>query len=174
MGRRSDFERVPHDLYRTIDPRAVRALAPHVAAGTRFAEPCVGQGDLVAGLAQFGLQCGWQSDVEFGFENLAEQHLAGLDLIISNPPWTRALLHQMIAHFSGLRPTWLLFDAPWMHTGQSAQFMRYCRAVVSVGRLIWIPGTTMSGKDDCAWYLFDRIHDGPTIFHGRREVENVV
>lgn len=26
----------------------------------------------------------------------------------------------------------------------------------AVGRLRWIEGTTMDGKDDCAWYLFDQ------------------
>ncbi len=49
MAKRSDgdFERIPNDLYRTWDPRAVRALLPHLAPRTRFVEPCAGAGDLI-------------------------------------------------------------------------------------------------------------------------------
>lgn len=173
MGRRSDFARVPHDLYRTIDPRVVAALAPFVDPDQTFAEPCVGQGDLMYALEAVGLQCDYSDDLPTDALQLTADDVESCELIITNPPWTRSLLHQMIEHFSGLRPTWLLFDAPWMHTAQSAPYMRYCRAIVSVGRLIWIPGTTMSGKDDCCWYLFDRqqvLGRGP-IFYGRKHDE---
>ena len=52
-------------------------------------------------------------------------------------------------------PTWLLFDADWMHTKQSAIYISYCVKVVSVGRVKWIEGSKSVGKDNCAWYLFD-------------------
>jgi len=174
MGKRSEFERIEKDFYRTIDPRAVQALAPHLTTGTVYAEPCYGDGDLVREMALNGFSCGWASDISepaVGYEldamALTKDHLASIDMIITNPPWSRPLLHGMIEHFSGLCPAWLLFDADWAHTKQSAPFMELCTDILSVGRLIWIPGTTTSGKDNCAWYRFSRERDGPTRFHGR-------
>jgi hypothetical protein len=63
-------------------------------------------------------------------------------------------------------PTWLLFDADWVHTKQSAPFMPYCRKIVSVGRVRWIEGTKMTGKDNVAWHLFTA-EEGTTEFYGR-------
>lgn len=74
----------------------------------------------------------------------------------------------MIDHFAAMRPTWLLFDAGWIHTRQSTPYLPHLHRIVSVGRLIWIEGTTMTGKDDCAWHLFDARHTTKTIeFIGR-------
>ena len=73
----------------------------------------------------------------------------------------------MIEHFSTHCPTWLLFDADWMHTKQSAPYMPWLRKVVSVGRVKWIPGSKMTGKDNCAWHLFDQRGEGPAQFFGR-------
>ena len=45
----------------------------------------------------------------------------------------------MIEHFKSLKPTWLLFDADWMHTRQSVhlyemmKYIKYCSMIVSVG-----------------------------------------
>ena len=72
----------------------------------------------------------------------------------------------MIEHFSNLIPTWLLFDADWMHTKQSRPYLQYLHKVVSVGRIKWFGNTT--GKDNCVWYLFDRTNKKPTEFHGRK------
>lgn len=92
------------------------------------------------------------------------------DYIITNPPWSRnrdgtGILHDMIEHFRVNAPTWLLFDADWMHTGQAAPFLRYCQQIVSVGRVSWMENG-VSGVDNCAWYLFG---DEPceTVFRGR-------
>lgn len=91
-----------------------------------------------------------------------------LDMFITNPPWSRPILHKLIIHLSDQAPTWLLFDADWMHTKQSSQFMSRLRAVVSVGRLRWIPETKMDGKDNCCWYLFGPpVDGGATLFFGR-------
>lgn len=173
MGKRSDFERVEKDFYRTIDPRAVEALSPHLGTRTRFAEPCTGAGDLRVALEGEGHECWWESDIGenpssvMDAMDLTEFELADCDFIITNPPWSRPILHSMIDHFSSMRPTWLLFDADWAHTKQSSQYIRKCVKIVSIGRLIWIPGTKTSGKDNCAWYLFDGDHDGCTEFVGR-------
>lgn len=166
MGKRSSFERIEKDFYRTIDPRAVEALIPFLDEGTEFIEPCAGAGDLIDALALSGHQCVYHSDLSFGDDAM---DLAGSDYpIITNPPWSRPTLHAMLSHFIEIAPyCWLLFDADWAHTKQSAPYMRYCSDIVSVGRLIWIPGTNTSGKDNCAWYRFSKDARG-TKFHGRR------
>jgi hypothetical protein len=184
MGKRSEFERVEKDFYRTIDKRAVDILQPflieieegfllsegHSRSSLSYAEPCVGTGDLLAQLKGHGHDCRWSSDITYGQDalELTSDHLTNCDLIITNPPWSRPILHPMIEHFAKLKPTWLLFDADWAHTKQSSRYMKdYCTHIVSVGRLIWIEGTKTSGKDNCAWYRFDTNKEKDTIFYGR-------
>ena len=172
MGKRSDFPRRKNDLYRTFDPRAVKALLPHIDRGTRFIEPCAGAGDLVDALVMAGNRCLVAIDIEPQrkdiFKGDAMEIRAFTDAVfITNPPWTREILHPLIVHLSDQAPTWLLFDADWFHTKQAAPFEARLRKIVSVGRLKWMPGTTMDGKDNCAWYLFDRPSDEPTLAYGR-------
>jgi hypothetical protein len=88
---------------------------------------------------------------------------------ITNPPWDRAFLH-LIDRGCRASPTWLLFDADWMHTRQSTPFMPYLRKIVSVGRVKWIPDSKMTGKDNCCWYLFDQTSDAPAQFIGRAQL----
>src|SRR5690606_29085479 len=121
-------------------------------------------------LIEAGHHCPWFGDISEGLDALLLQkkHVANADCIITNPPWSRPILHAMIDHFMEIAPyAWLLFDADWAHTRQSAPYMHKCTDIVSVGRLIWIPGTTTSGKDNVAWYRFSKDKDGPTRFHGR-------
>lgn len=179
MGKRSDFERIPRDFYPT--PReAVLPLAPVVkpASGHRkawFYEPCCGDGALVGHLQDTDrFLCAGASDIEargYGRQrdalDLDKYDIAAADFIITNPPWDRKVLHPMIEHFSAMRPTWLLFDADWLHTKQSAPYMPWLRKVVSVGRVKWIPGSKHTGKDNCCWYLFDQNAEGATEFVGR-------
>lgn len=172
MGKRSDFERVEKDFYATIDDRAVKALLPHLKRLRTYAEPCVGKGHLVNMLAKLThMQCLSCSDINAGERNLSidaltidEYYMGTAECIITNPPWSRPILHRMIMHFKDLAPTWLLFDADWAHTKQSIPYMEFCTDIVSVGRLIWIDGTKTSGKDNCAWYRFDKVSNGIT-FH---------
>ena len=178
MGKRSNFERVARDFYPT--PReAVLPLIPHLPEsrhprwGVKYAEPCAGDGALIGHLSEHGLKCTYAGDIEPQAEWITKQacgHWRGTpetDFIITNPPWDRRTLHGMIDRFSGMYPTWLLFDADWVHTKQSAPFMPWLRKVVSVGRLKWIPDSKMTGKDNCAWHLFDQNASGPTEFVGR-------
>jgi hypothetical protein len=99
---------------------------------------------------------------------ITKHDLNGADAIITNPPWDRPPLHQIIERCSAIVPTWLLFDADWMHTAQAAPHLRICRAIVSVGRVKWIEGSANTGMDNCCWYLFDANATGPTVFWGRR------
>lgn len=177
MGKRSNFPRRDKDKYRTFDPRAAAALAPHLPWGCRFWEPCAGAGDLVRNLQAYGPECVVATDIAPEVEGVfrldaltvsaADVATTGATHIITNPVWSRPLMHRMIQHFSAIRPTWLLFDADWIHTRQAIPYLPYLRKVVSVGRLIWIEDTHQSGKDNCAWYLFDRRGTGPIEFVGR-------
>lgn len=183
IGKRSTFERVERDFYRT-PPEAVAPLVPHLPADFTYWEPCAGDGALIDALWAVGGQnepyCALASDLvpqrndilTIDALTVPRQHVVSewkCNFIITNPPWTRQILHPMIEHFSAMRPTWLLFDADWMHTKQSAPFMGWCRKVVSVGRVKWIPDSKHTGKDNCAWYLFDQNSTGPTVFVGRQE-----
>jgi len=54
-----------------------------------------------------------------------------------------------------------------MHTKQSSELINKCVKIVSVGRVKWIENSKMTGKDNCAWYLFDNRFNGKTQFIGR-------
>jgi len=171
VGKRSTFARRPQDAYDTIDPRAVAALKPHLCGVRTFAEPCNGMSHLTRQLRAAGLTCRYENDILNGADCdallLTPYDLEGVDAIITNPPWTRALLHALILHLQTLAPTWLLFDSGWMFTQQSVPFIDQCSHIVAVGRLRWIPDTTMTGKDDCAWHRFHSKHSGGPHFFGR-------
>ncbi len=168
MGKRSSFERKERDAYQTIDPRAVAKLLPHLRGIRTFAEPCAGEGYLVGQLQAAGLICAYEGDIATGYDALVHpfDEDATFDAIISNVPWDRPTLHAMIMRFQQMAPTWLLFDADWCHTKQSAPFMDQCSHIVTVGRLKWIPGTKMTGKDPCAWFRFHSQHTGGPRFIG--------
>jgi hypothetical protein len=172
MGKRSDFKRIPRDFYPT-PLAAVAPLAPHLLTDFDYIEPCAGDGALVDHIESLGGFAIVKADISpqrgdiSGNDALELCHADGADYIITNPPWDRKILHPMIEHFSAMCPTWLLFDADWMHTKQSAPFMPYLRKIVSVGRVKWIPDSKMTGKDNCAWYLFDQNGKGATQFYGR-------
>lgn len=155
MGKRSPgLPRRKHDAYDT-PYAAIPALLPHLMPGTRFAEPCAGNGFLIEHLEKHGHQCTYRGDISTGQDAL-NFIAADCETVITNPPWTRDLLHPMILLFSTQRPCWLLFDADWSHTVQAAPYMPYCRRIVSVGRLKWIPDSEYTGMDNAAWYLFTR------------------
>lgn len=165
MGKRSNFKRRKNDLYRT-PVNAVSALAGQLPAQFRFAEPCAGNGVLIDHLRGIGGVCADAVDVMPGRGDvrhgsalewaLEDRPLRPVDFIITNPPWTRDLLHPMIEHFAAMAPTWLLFDADWAFTLQSGPFRHLWRRYVAVGRVKWIEGSKHSGEDNAAWYLFDQ------------------
>ncbi len=171
MGKRSSFERRERDFYPT--PReAVLPLLPHLAPGTRFCEPCAGNGALIDHLEAAGHECVRAWDVEPGRCDIDRQSalgglIIGIDCFITNPPWERNILHPLIMHLSIQHPTLLLFDADWIHTRQSAPYIPLLRKIVSVGRVKWIPDSPFTGKDNCAWHLFDADAEGVAQFVGR-------
>ncbi len=172
MGKRSDFERIPRDFYPT-PAEAVRPLLAHLLPGTRFVEPCAGNGALVDHLTAAGHVCAAAFDVNPQRADVSRLdaltvEYSGSAIFITNPPWDRKVLHPMIVHMSDQAPTWLLFDADWIHTRQAVPFLPRLRRIVSVGRIKWIPDSTMTGKDNCAWHLFDRPSANESaVFYGR-------
>lgn len=174
MGKRSNYERRPLDFYAT-PLAAIQPLLPHLAPRTRFCEPCAGDGTLIRHLEGNGHQCVSAFDVAprssgircadasfMQFEDLGEA-----EVIITNPPWDRHALHQIIERCVFLAPAWLLFDADWMHTRQAAPHLRHCSMIVAIGRVKWIEGSGGAGKDNSCWYKFEPGHQGRTIFVGR-------
>jgi hypothetical protein len=173
VGKRSDFKRRPQDAYQTIDPRAVEMLLPHLNGTRTFAEPCSGKRYLVRALVEAGLDCVWSSDIDdigaVDALQLTWNMVSKANSIITNPPWSRDLLHQMIVHFQSLKPTWLLFDSDWAYNKTSAPYLKTCSDIVVIGRLKWIENTSHNGKDNCSWYRFSSSHRGPTKFHNWRQ-----
>jgi hypothetical protein len=177
MGKRSNFERVPRDYYPT-PIEAVEPLISHLPYAFDYVEPCAGDGRLIKHITELtdGMgECIYACDIEPRHPNVLEGNALknffggyGVsDYCITNPPWDRVTLHSIISHYLDICPTWLLFDADWMHTKQSSYFMGYCSKVVSIGRVKWIEGSKSVGKDNCCWYLFDAQNDKQTEFYGR-------
>ena len=152
-------------------------LLPHLKKRTKYIEPCAGDGRLIRHLAKHGHKCEFACDIMpendphskieivqadilfFGYE------LPPCKTIITNPHWSREILHEMIEKFRHHAPTWLLFDADWMFTKQSIPYLEYCDLIVSVGRVSW-EGNGVSGKDNSVWYRFQK-HKCKTIFKSR-------
>ena len=185
MGKRSTgvFQRRVQDYYPTPEDGVV-PLLDHLTVGTRFYEPCAGNGHLIGHLEKFGHRCVGASDIANHSDHsgvivdMAVEHLCPMDCdqFITNPPWSRPALHSIISHLMTLeRVSWLLLDADWAHTKQAVPYLTYCRKIVSVGRLKWIPQTKHVGKDNCAWYLFSPWQPtdpcGPLEFFGRQLIK---
>jgi len=168
MGKRSDFERVPRDFYRT-PPEAVEPLVQFLNKYQTYVEPCAGDGALVDVLRHHDMHCETMLDIEPHAACVlpGDTRNVRIDkLVITNPPWTRPIMHDMIDNWRHGEGCWLLFDADWMHTAQSAPYMPHCHHIVSIGRVKWIPGSKSVGKDNCCWYNFGS-SEKDTVFHGR-------
>lgn len=166
MGKRSNFERNERDYYPTPYDGII-PLLPYLKPCT-FVEPCAGDGRLINHLQKHKLACIGAFDIEPQADNIEKQdvlffgfQLPKSDLIITNPPWEREVLHAMIECFRVQAPTWLLFDADWLFTKQAKPYKEFCKMVVPVGRLSWLENGT-SGMDNCCWYFFDK-EPSPTI-----------
>ena len=167
MGKRSNFERIPRDFYPTPFA-AVQPLIPHLRGVRTFAEPCAGDGALVRHLESFRLRCVYAGDIRSGQDALARDSYGDADAIITNTPYTRELMRKLIEHFLRTASmTWLLLPADWMHNQHAKLFLPSCTDVVSVGRVRWFEGTTMSSMENFAWYRFDARHAAGPILRAR-------
>jgi hypothetical protein len=57
-------------------------------------------------------------------------------VIITNPPWSRPVLHEIIVNLSDQAPTWLLIDADWVHTQQAIPHLPRLRMIVGRARTL--------------------------------------
>lgn len=153
------YEKRPNDFWPT--PFApVRVLADHLPGGSTFIEPCAGDGRLADHLERLGHRCVLKCDVEPQRGDVERRSAfqvrvrRGVDFFITNPPWTREMMHPLMRHMYEQRPTWLLFDADWAFTDQSVPHMPYCRKIVAVGRVSWFENGA-TDRVNVAWYLFD-------------------
>lgn len=168
MGKRSNFKRIPKDFYET-PYEAVQPLLPFIKYVRRYCEPCAGGGKLLRWLGDSDhllRYASFVSDIERDARTY-QYPTQTFDAFITNPPWSREILHPIIHNLSSQQDAWLLFDADWMHTRQSAELMKRCRKIVSVGRIKWIPDSPYTGKDNCCWYLFNNKEGPTTEFYGR-------
>jgi hypothetical protein len=166
MGKRSNFKRREADFYPT--PRApVVPLIPYLRLqGIRsFAEPCAGNGALVRHLEAFGLCCVYSGDIRTGQDALTRDSYGAIDAIITNPPYTRELMHPLIEHFQRIAPTWLLLETDWMFTRQAEPFIISCSRVVRIGRVKWFEGSKHNSKDNYGWFRFDVRHKSGPVYH---------
>ena len=165
MGKRSNFARKALDTYDTPNA-AVAPLLPHLPPKTRFIDPCAGAGDLVEHLIDAGHVFNAGYDLQPRADYI-RQAIFWPPTVAPSRPKTSTLHHQSCRGSGSAfasddrplrsfdRPPGLLIDANWMFTAQAEPFLRYCSKIVTVGRVRWIPGSTMTGKDDCAWFLFE-------------------
>jgi hypothetical protein len=166
MGKRQqDYEHQPLGFYPT-PIRAFTPLPPHLDRGGRYADPCAGDGALCEHLARAGFVVAWAMDLAPRDRRILRGDAMALTAahdataFVTNPPWPErgrrgepAL--SILQRLATLAPTWALLPADFMHTYYGAEPMRFCRHVVTVGRIRWIPDTANDGVDNCAWYLFD-------------------
>jgi hypothetical protein len=164
MGKRSNFLRRANDDYPTL-AKAVCPLLPHVKEGRTFIEPCAGAGQLTKHLAEAGLIPLRSYGISQGYDARVIEYPHDAEFFITNPPWTRQLLHPIIVNLKRQKPTWLLFDADWAHMIQAAPYLSFCRKIVSVGRVKWIENSSSTGRDNAAWYLFEN-EPGATLWAG--------
>jgi hypothetical protein len=168
MGKRSDFPRRAMDAYATPH-KAVVPVIPFLRRDgiQTFDEPCAGLDDLVDHLRCYGFDCLYAGDIQTGQDALDVKEFRA-DAVVTNPPWTRQLMHPLIWHFMRTSPiTWLLFDSDWCHTKQATGLLAHCTDIVSVGRQKWMPDSKHSGKDNASWHRFDIDHLTGPHFHSQ-------
>jgi hypothetical protein len=169
MSAHSKFPRRQHDEYITPPDAAARLIRYLRRDGVAtFAEPCCAQGQLIRLIEQTGPLCIHSSDIQSGIDALTDPVLRRLivDAIITNPPFTWAILKPMLDLFPAIAPTWLLLEATFAFQEQGQPFMTICTDIVPIGQIRWFPGSKHKSFVRYAWYRFDGQHDGtPPYFH---------
>jgi hypothetical protein len=170
MSKRADgkYPPSPRDFYRT-PAKAIESLLPYLSPGTRFVDPCAGDGYMAAFLAENGHDCADAYDIK-PMRPLATRatelhlpvrradmfkHVPPGVLEITNPPWSK--LRQVLER---LRESWLLLSADWMHDRWAQPYLKRCSMIVATGRVSWMHNGR-GGYDNAAWYRF---HDSNRPF----------
>lgn len=165
---------------------AVSELLKHLLPGLSFIEPCAGRGDLCKHLYDARFDAVGAFDIEpregglswitkgdattFRLDDVPEWRAS---CFITNPPWTRELLHPIIENLSNQLPTWLLFDSDWAVNATPPKYLLdRCERIVAQGRVRWLEGHPddkgHGSVDNCCWYRFDATHTGGPRWFNRR------
>ena len=161
MGKRSDYERVPQDLYET-PMSAVTALLPWFEPATRFVEPCVGRGALVGHLkrAEHVLVAAYDLPDDAGHAHYAAFEDGPKDL------------HTLLANISNQTTLRALLQHDWLANLGSGEMAPRAGRIVPVGRVKFIPDSPHSGMENVVWVKFTRPSDEPTVFVFRNPQAN--
>ena len=103
-----------------------------------------------------------------GKNALARNSYGKIDAIITNPPHTRDVMHQLIEHFQAIAPTWLLIDLDWVANLQATPYLAKCSDIVVIGRVKWIENSKFTGKENYGWYRFHSENRRGTMIHNHR------
>ena len=186
MGKRSDFTRMKNDSYDTPTEcvshlvRMMALIEGHKYPGEprRFVEPCAGRGALVDELeSRYGWVCTDKFDVEprapgvkkADFTKVTLKRLAPASaIVVTNPPWTRLLLHALIDRLiEAEAEAYLLVDGNWLFTMQARFYMKHISHVGVIGRVRWIPKSPHLSKDDAIWIRIAKGRRKGPMFLGR-------
>jgi hypothetical protein len=102
----------PRDFWPTIDRRCIPPLLWHLRDGVEYGEPLAGGGHLIILLNETSARCVYAADLKPSAYGVVEADAltatvpADAEVIITNPPWTRAILHKLIVALSDQKPTW--------------------------------------------------------------------
>ena len=177
MGKRSNFERRKSDTYDTPKEETAKLL-PYLPNGTRFVDPCAGCGKLIDALVEAGHICVGAVDIEPRRSDIARGNLMTtefpeeMDQFITNFPWPHpgqkgdpalSMILRCIEH----APVWCLLPADFMQNVYFQRVSRYCRLIFGVGRVSWMENG-VRGKENAAWYLFDKANRSQTVFLPQR------
>lgn len=175
MGKRSNLTVTdrPKDFWATVDPDALPSKFIEMVQGKTYAEPCYGDGDLEDLLMEVA-HCKWRSDIRetvgcskvLDALDITKEDLKGIDMIITNPPFSWTMLKPLLDYLPTLKPTWFLLPADLAHNVRMGPYMKNCAHIVSVGRLFWMENK-VKGVDNYCWYRFHDSWDHGTRFWGR-------
>lgn len=164
MGKRDGDKhpREPHDFYPT-EPKASSVLRSWIGGAWCY-EPCAGDGALLDTLGQLGVVWVGASDIaprrsdiaSLDALELTKADVASVDLLVTNPPHNRELLHRLLEHFRELKPSYLLLPWDWFATQQARPYLAYCSWVMPIGRMRLIAGSPHQGFDNYAWARFEQ------------------
>ena len=84
-------------------------------------------------------------------------------MIITNPPYTRPLSRPDRALRANSADVAVARNRLGFH--QASLHIQTCTDIVSIGRLRWSEGTTMSGKQNFVWYRSNARHSAGPRFH---------
>lgn len=171
------YARQDKDKYRTM-MSAVEHVVEYMPNPCRFIEPCAGDGRLIKHLESFeGFECVQAFDSAPDAPHIPVGDMLHMplssraDMIITNPPWRRKLLHPLMDRIIDEKwDAWLLIDHNWLATQQTAPYREHVRLIFPIGRHLWFdeppPGmdTHKTPMDDAMWIFVSGLNTGPSTY----------